>query len=75
VRRSSNQGTAELIITKSSDLNQKVIPLLLKYNLSGVKLLDFERFKEVSLIKNKMHLTSEGIALIKTIKDAMYNRL
>ena len=41
VRRSSNRGTAELIITKSSDLNQKVIPLLLKYNLSGVKLLDF----------------------------------
>jgi hypothetical protein len=75
VRRSSNRGTAELIITKSSDLNQKVIPLLLKYNLSGVKLLDFERFKEVSLlIENKMHLTSEGIALIKTIKDAMYNR-
>lgn len=75
VRRSSNRGRAELIITKSSDLNKKVIPLLLKYNLSGVKLLDFERFKEVSLlIENKMHLTSEGIALIKTIKDAMYNR-
>lgn len=75
VRRSSNRATAELIITKSSDLNQKVIPLLLKYNLSGVKLLDFERFKEVSLlIENKLHLTSEGIALIKTIKDAMYNR-
>lgn len=50
VRRSPNRGTAELIITKSSDLNQKVIPLLLKYNLSGVKLLDFERFKEVSLL-------------------------
>ena len=48
---------------------------MLKYNLSGVKLLDFERFKEVSLlIENKMHLTSEGIALIKTIKDAMYKR-
>ena len=75
VRRSSNRGTAELVITKSSDLNQKVIPLLLKFKLSGVKLLDFERFKEVSLlIENKMHLTSEGIALIKTIKDAMYNR-
>ncbi len=75
VRISPNRGTGELIVTKSSDLNQKVIPLLLKYNLSGVKLLDFERFKEVSLlIENKMHLTSEGIALIKTIKDAMYKR-
>lgn len=75
VRRSPNRGTAELIITKSSDLNQKVIPFLLNYNLSGVKLLDFERFKEASiLIENKMHLTSEGIVLIKTIKDAMYKR-
>jgi hypothetical protein len=75
VRISSSRGTGELVITKSSDLNQKVIPLLLKYNLSGVKLLDFERFKEVSLlIENKMHLTPEGLALIKTIKDAMYKR-
>lgn len=75
MRRSLKRGTAELIITKSSDLNKKVIPLLLKYNLSGLKLLDFERFKEASLlIENKMHLTSKGIALIKTIKDAMYKR-
>ena len=37
VRRSSNRGTAELIITKSSDLNQKVIPLLKKYNLSALR--------------------------------------
>nr|YP_010029634.1 hypothetical protein J2C28_mgp22 [Beauveria lii]QOU11075.1 hypothetical protein [Beauveria lii] len=75
VRKSSNRDAAELIITKSEDLNKKLIPLLKKYNLSGIKLLDFERFKEVSLlIKNKMHLTHEGVALIKIIKDAMYNR-
>jgi hypothetical protein len=75
VRRSSNRDTGELVITKSSDLNKKLIPLLKKYNLSGIKLLDFERFKEASLLlENKMHLTPEGVALIKTIKDAMYNR-
>jgi hypothetical protein len=75
VRRSSNRDAAELIITKSEDLNKKLIPLLKKYNLSGIKLLDFERFKEASLlVENKMHLTPEGVALIKTIKDAMYNR-
>ena len=75
VRISSNLGTAELIITKSDDLNKKLIPLLKKYNLSGVKLLDFEKFQEASLlIENKMHLTLEGVALIKTIKNAMYNR-
>ena len=75
VRKSINKGTAELIVTKFSDLDQKIIPLFKRYSLSGVKLLDFERFKEVSeLIKNKMHLISEGIELIKTIKDAMYKR-
>ena len=74
VRKSNTRETAEWIITKSEDLNKKLIPFLTKYTLSGVKLLDFERFKKASLlIENKMHLTSEGVALIKAIKDAMYN--
>lgn len=74
-RISSNRDAAELIITKSEDLNKKLIPLLKKYNLAGIKLLDFERFKDASLlVQNKMHLTPEGVALIKTIKDAMYKR-
>lgn len=52
-----------------------MIPFLTNYTLSGVKLLDFERFKKASiLIENKMHLTPEGVTLIKAIKDAMYNR-
>ena len=75
VRIHSNRETAELVITKFSDLNKKLVPLLKRYNLSGVKLLDFERFSEVCLlIESKMHLTSEGIGLIKKIKNAMYNR-
>ena len=40
-----------------------------------MKLLGFDRFKEASLlIENKTHLTSEGVVLIKAIKDKMYNR-
>lgn len=75
IRKANNRETAEWIITKSDDINLNLIPLLTKYTLSGVKLLDFERFKKASfLIKNKMHLTSEGVTLIKAIKDAMYNR-
>ena len=66
---------AEIVLTRSADINLKLIPFLSKYTLSGVKLLDFERFKKASLlIENKMHLTSEGVVLIKAIKDAMYNR-
>jgi len=75
VREHPNRNTAELIITKNEDINLKLIKFLIKFPLSGVKLLDFERFKQVSfLIENKMHLTQDGIELIKTIKDKMYTR-
>jgi len=75
VREHPNRNTAELIITKKEDINLKLIKFLIKFPLSGVKLLDFERFKQVSfLIENKMHLTQDGVELIKTIKEKMYTR-
>lgn len=75
VREVPNRDTAEWVIGKCDDINLKLIPFLTKYTLSGVKLLDFDRFKKVSyLIENKTHLTSEGVVAIKAIKDAMYTR-
>jgi len=75
VREHPNRNTAELIITKKEDINLKLIKFLIKFPLSGVKLLDFERLKQVSfLIENKMHLTQDGVELIKTIKEKMYTR-
>lgn len=75
IRETKNRETVEWVITRSEDLNLKLIPFLTKHSLLGVKLLDFERFKEASLlIENKMHLTPEGITVIKDIKDAMYTR-
>jgi hypothetical protein len=70
-----SREVAEWTIARSDEINQKLIPILTKYSLSGVKRLDFEWFKKASdLIKNKTHLTSEGIALLKAIKDEMNNR-
>ena len=75
ISEAKNRDSVEWIITRSDDINLKLIPFLTKYTLSGVKLLDFDRFKKVSyLIEKKMHLTPEGVTLIKAIKDAMYNR-
>ncbi len=72
IKEAKNREVAEWIIARSDEINQKLIPFLTKYE---VKRLDFERFKKASdLIKNKTHLTSEGIALLKAIKDEMYNR-
>ena len=74
VRKSNTRGIAEWIITKSEDLNKKLIPFLTKYTLS-CKTIRF-RFKKASLlIENNMHLTPDGVKLIKDIKDAaMYTR-
>ena len=75
IRKAGSRETAEWVVTKSDYIKLKLIPFLTKYTLSGVKLLDFERFKKAQfLIEEKMHLTLEGITLIKAIKDAMYKR-
>ena len=49
-------------VTKISDIMEKRISFLEKYPLKGVKLKDYKCFKEVGeLIKNKEHLTPEGL--------------
>lgn len=46
--------------------------MLNNYPLIGAKLLDYQDFcKVVELMKNKAHLTPEGIVQIKNIKDGL----
>lgn len=67
-----NVSTVELEVTKLSDLTEKIIPLFSKYSLQGNKVNDFNDFKKVAIImKNKSHLTLEGIEEIKLIKSGM----
>lgn len=55
-----------------SDLVQIVIPLFENYPLYGAKHFDFLDFcKGVSIIKNKEHLTPEGLKLLKDLAYAM----
>lgn len=61
-------------VSKISDIMGKIIPLLEKYPLEGVKLKDYKCFKEVGeLIKNKKHLTPSGLEKIKQFKLNMDN--
>jgi len=61
-----------LKITKLVDLTTKIIPLFDKYSIQGVKFLDFLDFCEVAKIMSEgKHLTTEGLYLIRTIKDKM----
>jgi hypothetical protein len=54
-----------------------VIPIFEEFKLHGVKSKNFEDFKKVALLmKNKVHLTREGLDEIKKIKGGMNkNRL
>ncbi len=71
--KQSTSGTVkDFIVTKFSDITDKIIPFFDKYPLLGSKRKDFEDFKKVAeLMKNKAHLTREGLLLIKEIKKGM----
>ena len=68
----SKSGYGEFIVEKFTDVFDKVIPIFEEFKLHGVKSNNFEDFKKAALlIKNKQHLTREGLDQIKKIKGGM----
>lgn len=48
----------EFVVTKFSDITEKIIPFFDKHKIIGVKSQDYHDFKKVAeLMKNKAHLT------------------
>ena len=67
-----NWDTFDFKVSKLSDITDKIIPFLKKYPILGVKALDFADWCKVAeLIKEKKHLTFEGLKQIKKIKAGM----
>ena len=61
VVRPLSYNHVEYVVSKFTDINEKIIPFIQKYPILGNKNLDFQDFCKVSLaIKNKEHLTTEG---------------
>lgn len=59
-------------MTGFNNILDKVIPIFDENPILGIKAKDFEYFKEASvLIKNKAHLTPEGLDKILLIKSRM----
>ena len=59
-------------VIKFSDITQKIIPCFQKHPIQEVKALDFAAWYEVAYImKNKGHLTQEGLDKIRQIKAGM----
>lgn len=67
-----HRDAADLQVIKLSVLIDKVLPLLEKYPVQGVKFQDYCDFlKVVEIVKNKTHLTVEGLSLVQKIKAGM----
>ena len=68
----SDQKAFDFVVIKFSDINDKIIPFFKKYSIQGVKFKDFNDFCKVAeLIKEKRHLTKEGLEQISKIKAGM----
>jgi hypothetical protein len=66
------ETTVGLQITKISDIVNTIVPFFEKYPIVGVKNLDFADFKKAAvIIKNKEHLTPDGLNKILEIKSKM----
>jgi hypothetical protein len=66
------RGFGDYYVNKFADIYLKIIPLFNQYPLGGCKAQDFEDFKQVAtLVKNKDHLTPEGMRQIQLIKIGM----
>jgi hypothetical protein len=66
------QSAAYYVVTKYEDILKKFIPLFDNHPIKGVRALDYSDFKKVVLLmKNKSHLTEEGLIEIQSIKSNM----
>ena len=67
-----SRSALDIVVNKFTDIESIIIPLFENYPLQGNKQLDFEDFCKAALaIKNKEHLTVEGLEFIKKIKSGM----
>jgi hypothetical protein len=64
-----NRDAFEYQVDKFSDIQNKIIPFFNKNRIQGIKSLDYQDWcKAAELIKNKAHLTEEGLMLLKIHK-------
>jgi LAGLIDADG endonuclease len=70
----SKQNVGDFIVSRLSDISDKIIPFFEKYSIIGVKALDFLDFcKALKIIQDKAHLNALGLEQIRSIK-ARINR-
>lgn len=69
-----DRDAVDLHVTKLSVLTDKVLPLLEKYPVQGVKFKDYCDFiKVVEIIKNKTHLTACKAGVVSSTKNKSWD--
>ena len=69
---SERSDIVDFQVTNFTDITDKIIPFFEKYPIIGVKLDNYNDFCEVAkLVRNKEHLTVEGLEKIRLIKSNM----
>jgi hypothetical protein len=72
IEENPKRSVVDFRVSKFEDIIKKIIPMFNSYPLIGVKSRDFQDFcRVVELMKNKVHLTQEGVIQIRDIKDGM----
>jgi hypothetical protein len=71
----SGQDKGNFIVRRFSDIDGKIIPFFDKYQIEGVKALDFflrlDFKRAAEIMKVKGHLTQSGLDEIRLIKAGM----
>jgi transcription initiation factor TFIID subunit TAF12 len=63
------EDTLDYRVTKFADVESKIIPLFKQYPILGIKYKDFKDIcRAVDIMKDKGHLTNEGLNKIIQIK-------
>lgn|SRR5690606_2423685 len=71
-RLSRKRDVYEFQVSKFSDITDKILPFFEKYPILGEKAKDLSDFSAVAdLMKNRVHLTEEGVTKIRKIKEGM----
>jgi len=72
---SLNRNAFVFRVVNFSELTENILPLFINYPIQGIKYFDYLDFlKAVQIIKNKSHLTLEGLEEIQKIKEGMNSR-
>jgi len=72
IQCSEKNNTCLLQFRNNSDIENKIIPFFKEYSIKGVKALDFNDWCKVAeLVKNKEHLTIDGLNKITEIANGI----